>query len=65
MSLEGYNNWIAQTHRLGETLENWTDKEFLEDATFITQEEYDALKIDREKPINIVLYPMAMTWEVE
>jgi hypothetical protein len=47
------------------TRENWTDKEFLEDATFITQEEYDALKIDREKPIDIVLYPMAMTWEVE
>jgi hypothetical protein len=37
--------------------ENWTDKEFMEDATFMTpherieQEEYDALKIDKCIPI--------------
>jgi len=51
--------------------ENWTDKEFLEDATWLTpherieQEEYDALKIDKDAPIDIVLYPMTMTWTVE
>lgn len=39
--------------------ENWTDKEFLEDAVFLTpherieQEEYDALKLDPSKPITI------------
>lgn len=39
--------------------ENWTDKEFLEDATWLTpherieQEEYDALKIDKCIPIII------------
>ena len=39
--------------------ENWTDKEFLEDATWLTpherieQEEYDALAIDKCIPINI------------
>ena len=53
MSLEGYNNWIAQTHRLGETLENWTDKEWTEDATFISQEELNALHIDDTKGIHI------------
>jgi hypothetical protein len=51
--------------------ENWTDKEFLEDATWLTpherieQEEYDALRIDKDAPIDIVLYPMTMTWTVE
>ena len=51
--------------------ENWTDKEFLEDATWLTpherieQEEYDALKIDKDAPIDIVLYPNTMTWTVE
>ena len=51
--------------------ENWTDKEFLEDATWLTpherieQEEYDALKIDKDAPIDIVLYPMTMPWTVE
>ena len=39
--------------------ENWTDKEFLEDATWLTpherieQEEYDALAIDKCIPIII------------
>ena len=39
--------------------ENWTDKEFLEDATWLTpherieQKEYDALRIDKCIPIII------------
>ena len=34
--------------------ENWTDNtEAWEDAIFLTQEEYDAIKIDPSKPINI------------
>ena len=46
--------------------ENWTDNtETNEDATFLTQEEYDALKIDKDAPIDIVRYPMTMTWTVE
>jgi hypothetical protein len=51
-----------------ETPESWTDQDLWEDALvkgltrFMTQEEYDAANIDREK---IVLYPMAMSWEVE
>ena len=50
---EGYN---VMTKELPE---NWTDKEFLEDAVFLTpherieQEEYDSLKLDPSKPITI------------
>ena len=33
---------------------NWTDNtEAWEDANFLTQEEYDAIKIDPSKPIDI------------
>jgi len=42
--------------------ENWTDKEWMEDAKFITQAEYDAHK---NTPTDIVLYPMTMSWSVE
>ena len=32
---------IAFTNNIDQAEENWTDKEWMEDAKFITQEEYD------------------------